>query len=83
MTSNITRGTAVILSTEEPPIASRVWRFDSFVLDTARYELRRGSDVIRVEPQVFDVLTHLISNHHRCVSKAELFDSVWGRTVRR
>ncbi|WP_083410655.1 alpha/beta fold hydrolase [Mycolicibacterium rutilum] len=67
-----------MLSTEEPPIASRVWRFDSFVLDTARYELRRGSDVIRVEPQVFDVLTHLISNHHRCVSKAELFDSVWG-----
>ena len=43
-----------------------------------RYELRSGDDVIRVEPQVFDVLTQLVSNHHRFVSKEELFDSVWG-----
>ena len=34
--------------------------------------------VIRVEPQVFDVLTQLIRNHHRFVTKEELFDSVWG-----
>jgi DNA-binding winged helix-turn-helix (wHTH) protein len=34
--------------------------------------------VIRVEPQVFDVLTQLVSNHDRFVSKEELFDSVWG-----
>ncbi|ODQ90557.1 transcriptional regulator [Mycolicibacterium flavescens] len=68
------------MSTEEPPspAASGVWRFDAFVLDTLRYELRRGSDVIRVEPQVFDVLTQLVANHHRCVTKTELFDSVWG-----
>lgn len=55
-----------------------VWRFDDFVLDTQRYELRCGDGVIRVEPQVFDVLTQLVSNHHRFVSKEELFDSVWG-----
>ena len=60
------------------PTASGVWRFDGFVLDTQRYELRSGGDVIRVEPQVFDVLTQLVSNHHRFVSKEELFDSVWG-----
>ncbi len=34
--------------------------------------------MIRVEPQVFDVLTQLISNHERLVSKEELFDAVWG-----
>lgn len=56
----------------------RVWRFDGFVLDTGRYELRSGDRVIRVEPQVFDVLTQLVSNHERFVSKEELFDSVWG-----
>ncbi|WP_199178255.1 alpha/beta fold hydrolase [Mycobacterium hubeiense] len=55
-----------------------VWRFDDFVLDTGRYELRDGVDVIRVEPQVFDVLTHLVGNHDRVVTKEELFDSVWG-----
>jgi pimeloyl-ACP methyl ester carboxylesterase/DNA-binding winged helix-turn-helix (wHTH) protein len=55
-----------------------VWRFENFVLDTQRYELRRGDEVIRVEPQVFDVLTQLVGNHHRFLSKEELFDSVWG-----
>lgn len=48
------------------------------MLDTQRYELRSGSELIRVEPQVFDVLTQLVSNAHRFVSKEELFDSVWG-----
>ncbi len=66
-------------STEaSPPSPPRTWRWDGFVLDTARYELRSGDTVIRVEPQVFDVLTQLISNHERLVSKEELFDAVWG-----
>ena len=60
------------------PAKPRVWRWDDFVLDTARYELRSGDTVIRVEPQVFDVLTQLISNHERFVTKEELFDAVWG-----
>src|SRR4051812_49362746 len=68
-------------STEPAPESAssgRAWRFDDFVLDTARYELRHGADVIRVEPQVFDVMTQLVSNHDRFVTKEELFDSVWG-----
>ena len=60
------------------PTAAGVWRFDGFVLDTQRYELRSDGEVVRVEPQVFDVLTQLVSNHHRFVTKEELFDSVWG-----
>jgi pimeloyl-ACP methyl ester carboxylesterase/DNA-binding winged helix-turn-helix (wHTH) protein len=75
-------GPAVTLSTPgssaSRPTSSGVWRFDTFVLDTQRYELRSGDEVIRVEPQVFDVLTQLVSNHHRFVTKEELFDSVWG-----
>jgi pimeloyl-ACP methyl ester carboxylesterase/DNA-binding winged helix-turn-helix (wHTH) protein len=65
-------------STAEPSSPGRVWRFDDFVLDTARYELRRDGDVVRVEPQVFDVMTELVSNHDRFVTKEELFDRVWG-----
>jgi pimeloyl-ACP methyl ester carboxylesterase len=75
-------GPAVTLSTPESssplPTSTGVWRFEDFVLDTHRYELRSGGDVIRVEPQVFDVLTQLVSNAERFVSKEELFDSVWG-----
>jgi pimeloyl-ACP methyl ester carboxylesterase/DNA-binding winged helix-turn-helix (wHTH) protein len=67
-------GNAVSIS----PAETGVWRFGAFVLDTQRYELRFGDDVIRVEPQVFDVLTLLVSNSHRFVTKEELFDSVWG-----
>jgi len=55
-----------------------LWRFDGFVLDTQRYELRHGDEVVRVEPQVFDVLTQLVRNRERCVTKEELFDAVWG-----
>lgn len=68
------------LSTSETSASSPtgVWRFDGFVLDAQRYELRCDGQVIRVEPQVFDVLTQLVSNHQRFVSKEELFDSVWG-----
>jgi pimeloyl-ACP methyl ester carboxylesterase/DNA-binding winged helix-turn-helix (wHTH) protein len=75
-------GPAVTLSTPESsaslPTSTGVWRFADFVLDTQRYELRSGGEVIRVEPQVFDVLTQLVSNSDRFVSKEELFDSVWG-----
>ena len=55
-----------------------VWRFDGFVLDTAALRVALRRQVIRVEPQVFDVLTQLVSNHDRFVTKEELFDSVWG-----
>jgi pimeloyl-ACP methyl ester carboxylesterase/DNA-binding winged helix-turn-helix (wHTH) protein len=55
-----------------------VWRFGEFELDTARYELRGNGSVIRIEPQVFDVLTQLVTHRDRMVTKEELFDSVWG-----
>lgn len=55
-----------------------VWFFGDFVLDLPRYELRRDGVSIPLEPQVFDVLTHLVSHHHRVVTKIELFDAVWG-----
>jgi pimeloyl-ACP methyl ester carboxylesterase/DNA-binding winged helix-turn-helix (wHTH) protein len=63
-----------------PPSGSAgvVWRFDDFELDTAQYELRGAGTVIRVEPQVFDVMTQLVGNHERLVTKEELFDTVWG-----
>jgi pimeloyl-ACP methyl ester carboxylesterase/DNA-binding winged helix-turn-helix (wHTH) protein len=61
-----------------PESAGVVWQFGEFELDTAQYELRGNGAVIRIEPQVFDVLTQLVANRNRLVSKEELFDSVWG-----
>jgi len=56
--------------------------FADHSLDPARRELRRGSEPIAVEPQVFDLLIYLVQNCDRVVSKDDLIDSVWsGRVV--
>jgi DNA-binding winged helix-turn-helix (wHTH) protein/pimeloyl-ACP methyl ester carboxylesterase len=54
------------------------YRFDDSVLDTTRYELTRGGELVHVEPQVFDVLTQLVEHRERVMAKAELLDLVWG-----
>jgi DNA-binding winged helix-turn-helix (wHTH) protein len=59
-------------------LESAVWYFGDFVLDLPRYELQRNGVSVRVEPQVFDVLTYLVKHHCRVVTKTELFDAVWG-----
>jgi TolB-like protein len=55
--------------------------FANHVLDTERRELRRGSKPIAVEPQVFDLLVHLVENRERVVSKDDLIASVWGGRI--
>lgn len=57
---------------------SAVYRFEDCELDLHQFELRRGSEVIHVEPQVLDVLVYLIANRDRLVPKSELLDVVWG-----
>ena len=52
------------------------------ILDTDRRELHRGSAPIAVEPQVFDLLTFLMQNRDRVVSRDDLIAAVWdGRIV--
>jgi TolB-like protein/DNA-binding winged helix-turn-helix (wHTH) protein/tetratricopeptide (TPR) repeat protein len=56
--------------------------FEDCSLDTERRELRRGTDLIGVEPQVFDLLLFLVRNRTRVVSKDDLIAEVWnGRIV--
>jgi TolB-like protein len=58
------------------------FHFADHSLDADRRELRRGSESIAVEPQVFDLLIYLLQNRHRVVSKDDLIASVWeGRIV--
>ncbi len=52
--------------------------FDGCELDAERLELRRDGRAVAVEPQVFDVLVHLLRHRDRVVSKEELLDEVWG-----
>ena len=56
--------------------------FDEYELNPDRRELRRAGTLVPVEPQVFDLLVHLVSNRERVVSKDDLITHVWnGRIV--
>ena len=56
--------------------------FGPYVLDIGRRELRQGGGIVSVEPQVFDLIHHLITERHRVVTKDELISAVWhGRIV--
>jgi TolB-like protein len=58
------------------------YHFDEFALDTDRRELHRGSELVSIAPQVFDLLDYLIRNRERVVSKDDLINAVWnGRAV--
>ena len=55
--------------------------FADYVLDADRRELRCGAERVVVEPQVLDLLIHLLQNRHRVVSKDDLIASVWGGRI--
>lgn len=56
--------------------------FGDYVLDPARRELLCKDEAVHVEPQVFDLLLHLIRNRARVVPRDELLSTVWqGRVV--
>ena len=56
--------------------------FDDYTFDTERRELHRGTDVVSITPQVFDLLDYLIRNRERVVSKDDLISAIWnGRIV--
>jgi DNA-binding winged helix-turn-helix (wHTH) protein/pimeloyl-ACP methyl ester carboxylesterase len=57
------------------------FRFENHELDVDRRELRRGSELVEVEPQVFDLLVYLVQNRDRVVSKDDLIGSVWGGRI--
>jgi TolB-like protein/DNA-binding winged helix-turn-helix (wHTH) protein len=58
------------------------YRFSDFEIDLALHELRRKGASVHIEPQVFDLIVHLVRNHDRVVSKDELIDTIWnGRAI--
>jgi TolB-like protein len=58
------------------------YHFEDYVLDPDRRELRREGRLLAIEPKVFDLLVHLVSNRDRVVSKDDLIAAIWdGRIV--
>jgi TolB-like protein/Tfp pilus assembly protein PilF len=59
-----------------------IYRFKTFELDTDRFELRDNQVPVQIEPQVFALLSLLVTNSDRMISKEEMINEVWnGRVV--
>lgn len=65
------------LPTQDSLHISNPLRFGDFVLDTSRYELRKGDTLIRLQPKTFEVLRFFVCNSGRLIEKDELFRAVW------
>src|SRR6188768_2944580 len=58
------------------------YRFAGFEIDLSQQELRRLGEAVHIEPQVFDLIVHLVRNRDRIVSKDELIETIWnGRII--
>jgi TolB-like protein len=58
------------------------FNFEDHILDTALRELRRGGELVAMQPQVFDLLVHLLDHRDHVVSRDDLIELVWsGRIV--
>src|SRR4029434_9869338 len=57
------------------------FNFDNHILDTDRRELRRGGDLVAMQPQVFDLLVHLLKHRDHVVSRDDLIALVWGGRI--
>ncbi len=54
--------------------------FESFELDEARCDLRKGGHPVQIDPTPLRLLTYLLENRDRVVSKQEIFEHVWPDT---
>ena len=55
--------------------------FDNHILDTELRELRRGGQLVALQPQVFDLLVYLLKNRTRVASRDDLIALVWGGRI--
>ncbi len=67
--------------TTEKDQETEVYKFGDCVVDADRRELTIVGDPVTTQPKAFELLLYLIRNHHRAVSKDELQDALWPRSI--
>jgi TolB-like protein len=66
---------------EKGAVAHVKFNFDNHILDIDRRELRRGGELVAMQPQVFDLLVHLLKHRDHVVSRDDLIALVWGGRI--
>ncbi|MFT3957223.1 MAG: winged helix-turn-helix domain-containing protein [Piscinibacter sp.] len=61
--------------------AATTFRFGACELDEARRSLTVHGRELKLQPLVFDLLCHLVRHRERVVTKEELLDTLWPRTI--
>jgi len=59
------------------PERTGIFAFAGIVVDVKRQQVTRNGERIDLEPKAFRVLSHLIENRHRVVTKDELISEIW------
>jgi adenylate cyclase len=68
-------------ASEDPQAADSAWTVGPWHIDARTGELRRGSETLRVEPKVAEVLVYLARRAGQVVSRDELLTAVWPGVV--
>lgn len=55
--------------------------FDNCALDASLRELRRDGELVAMQPQVFDLLVHLLKHRDHVVTRDDLIALVWGGRI--
>ena len=59
-----------------------IYTFEAYELDLQCYELRYAGKLVKLEPQVFNILAYLLQHRDRVVTKEELLEQLWpGRFI--
>ncbi len=61
--------------------AKAIISFDDFQIDTASGELRRGGQIVSLEPQVLDLIAYFASHPQTVISRDDLIEHVWGGRI--
>jgi TolB-like protein/Tfp pilus assembly protein PilF len=61
--------------------SGQTFRFGSFELDVAAYELRRNGRAVKLERRPMDLLIALVEKRHQLVFRGEIVDRLWGKDV--
>ena len=59
----------------------QIYEFGPYRLDAAERLLMRDSEVVPLQPKVFDLLLALVERHGRLLEKDELMKLVWPDTI--